>query len=434
MGSSSLVDGVKVSTVVPGRVSGQGKVTELKGRDLAMKLHYIRALYFFENYDHNNNNNNNNDSFVSVGELKSRHMFEWLETYFMTCGRVRAPIEEGAPPVMKFNDAGIRVVEAESPNTLDHCLSEPDLDLLTSQLIPSTHVLGPDLPFSPLVFLQMTWFSCGGVAVGLSWAHLIGDAFAASTFMNMLGKYLQGQLQPKVLSLPNSEKPVQSGSGPLQHPLSVKRVEPVGDCWMAPMNQQMSIYSFRLTEEQVGELEVSVKGAAKGFEAISGVVWKCIAKTRKEKEPKVVTVCRPKTVDREGVVPYNGQVITTVKAECGNVATVDVAELAGLIAEKTEDESEMVAEKVEAELGSSDFLVYGSNLTFIDMEEAPIYGFELKGRHPVFAAYTVGGTGDEGVVVVQPGPTHASKLVIVMLPQFEIEQFKLQINNYWPIL
>ncbi|KAH9621889.1 hypothetical protein KSS87_019078 [Heliosperma pusillum] len=424
---SSLVDGVRISTVVPGRVSGQGKVAELKGRDLAMKLHYIRALYFFQNH---NNNNTANHSFVSVGELKSRHMFEWLETYFMTCGRVRAPKEEGAPPVMKFNDAGIRVVEADSPKTLQHCLSEPDFDSLATHLIPSTHVLGPDLPFSPLVFLQVTWFSCGGVAVGLSWAHLLGDAFAASTFMNMLGKYLQGQLQPKILSLPTSEKPVKSASGPLQNPLSVKRVEPVGDCWVAPTIQQMSIHSFRLTGEQVSELESSVKGAAKSFEAIAGVIWKCIAKTRKENEPKVVTVCRPKTVDREGVVPYNGQVIGTVTAECGNVATADVAELAALIAEKTEDETELVAEKVEEELGSSDFLLYGGNLTFIDMEEAPIYGFELKGRHPVFAAYTVGGTGDEGVVVVQPGPTHASKLVIVMLPQFEIEQFK----HYWPLL
>ena len=145
-----LVYDIKLSSVVPGRVSGENESHELKPIDLAMKLHYLKGLYFFPN---NKTNNNDNNSLISIGELK-KSMFEWLVSYFMTCGRICLSSDPRARPLIKLNDAGVRIIEARSGKTVHEWLAMEGFPSLQDQLVYA-HTLGPELGFSPLVFIQV---------------------------------------------------------------------------------------------------------------------------------------------------------------------------------------------------------------------------------------------------------------------------------------
>ncbi|CAK9186587.1 unnamed protein product [Ilex paraguariensis] len=139
-----------LSSVVPASVTGEDKVQELTNMDLAMKLHYLRGLYFFKN-----------DAVrgLDISDLK-KYMFQCLVFYYPTTGRIRR--SENGRPFIKCNDTGVRIVEAQCSKTVDEWMDMKD-DSLNDQLLYS-HVLGPDLGFSPLVFIQV----CNPFSVSLS--------------------------------------------------------------------------------------------------------------------------------------------------------------------------------------------------------------------------------------------------------------------------
>lgn len=292
--------------------------------------------------------------------------------------------------------------------------------------------------------------------MGLSWAHILGDAFSASEFMNMLGQYMQGSpgqsltshhQQPKIICLQDPPQPEYPPPNTTREPVSVKRVNPVGSHWVIPStNCKIGTFTFNLSPKQVDQLHSRVHGSKMNdnnstspcFEVITTIMWKSIAKIRKDLDTNVVTICRPRTTKRHKIVPYNGQVIGTVEVTF-SVSSADPMELIQLVVENVVDESDMVEELVNKEMGKHDFVVYGANLTFVDMEEANVYGFEIKGRRPRFASYTIGGIGDKGVIVLLPGPKNGidggngNKLIMTFLPEDEIELLKSELKEEWCI-
>ncbi|KAK2445453.1 protein ECERIFERUM [Trifolium repens] len=162
----------RISTVVPATPRGEEKLENsaynLNYMDLLMKLHYIRSIYIFNSESVQN---------LSISDLKTP-MFPLLDLYSHVSGRVR--ISESGRAFIKCNDAGVRIVESQCDKTVGEWLDENEycVDGLVHD-----HVLGPDLAFSPLVFVKFTYFKCGGLSVGLSWAHILGDAFSAFNYM-----------------------------------------------------------------------------------------------------------------------------------------------------------------------------------------------------------------------------------------------------------
>lgn len=445
----NLVFDIRVSSVVPGKITGENKTYELKGIDLAMKMHYLKGLYFFTNTNigsEGENTSNGTRSLMSIHEIKSAPMYDWLISYFMACGRIRvSSTETGERPSIKLNDAGIRVIEARSSKTVDEWLAMENFLSMQDHLVYN-HDLGPDLSFSPLVCLQVTWFRCGGISMGLSWAHILGDAFSASEFLNMWSQYMHGHHQhPKTLAPQDPTQPENLPLNPSHEPISVKRISPVGNHWVVPANCKIGTYTFHLTSKELGQLHFRIHGSKMNgnspiqcFEVITAIMWRSIAKIRKDLETKSVTICRPKTIKRQQVVPYNGQMLGTLKVNFP-VSSVDPLNLVHLITENVTDESDMVEELVNNEMSEFDFIVYGANLTFVDMGKANVYDFKIKGNCPTFASYTIDGIEDKGAVLVLPGPTskenedNGSKLIVLLLPENEIEPLKNELKEEWCI-
>ncbi|KAK6245782.1 hypothetical protein QQP08_023235 [Theobroma cacao] len=422
----SPVSGRRLSSVVPAEVTGDNKDFELSSIDLAMKLHYIKGVYFFQSEAVQG---------VSASDLKEP-MFRWLEFYFTTSGRIRRSSGTGRP-FIKCNDAGVRIVEAYCDSkTIDEWLATSDHSL--DHLLAHDQVLGPDLGFSPLVFLQFTWFRSGGVSIGLSWAHVLGDAFSASAFINLWGQIMAGQVPPKSLQVHNPENS-ELPTSICRKPCSLKKVDPVGDCWLTANNHNMQTYSFHVTEKQLHHIVSTTRDPGQTdsishFEILSSIIWHSLSKLREDMGPRIVTICSNNSLIRENEMPTNGMIFSTVEADfC--VSKGEITELAKLIAEKRMPENGLVEELVR-DGARSDFIVYGANLTFVDLEEANLYGLELKGKRPMFVNYTINGVGDEGTVLILPGPENegvSGKIVTMTLPEDQLAKLKNILGHDWNI-
>lgn len=162
---NEMVYNKRLSSVVPARITRAEKlVRDLKNMDLAMKLHYITAVYFFDK---------DAAKGLKIGDLK-KPMFNCLELYYPVAGRIRTADDDDddnddhrvgdgggrrrrrCRPFIKCNDSGVRIVEAKCTKTLAEWLSSPAHSSGGSfdQLVYD-HVLGPDLGFSPLLFVQV---------------------------------------------------------------------------------------------------------------------------------------------------------------------------------------------------------------------------------------------------------------------------------------
>ncbi|KAJ0085402.1 hypothetical protein Patl1_08668 [Pistacia atlantica] len=422
----SPISGMKLSSVVPAKDTGN-KDHQFTDLDLAMKLHNVKGVYLFDS-----------DAVrgLTIHDLK-KPMFELLEIYFTAAGRIRRSETTGRP-FLKCNDGGVRIVEAFCDTSIDEWLESNDDSRDNSLAYYQT--LGPDLRFSPLVFVQFTWFKCGGVSLGLSWAHVLGDPVSASTFVNKWAQIVARHVPSKSLHLPKPRKSEAPTSVPGK--LSpMKRIEPVGDHWTISNNCSMETHYFKVTAKQLDHMvsKVCAPTNVSHFEVLSAIIWKSLEKLREDSGPRVVTICRYNYGNRENEIPTNDLVLSTVEADF-NVRKGDISELAVLIADKKKVDGNSLAEEILSEKDgeSSDFIVYGANLTFVNMEEADVYGLKLQGKKPVSVNYAIDGVGDEGVVMILPGPEEdedgCGRKVTVVLPGDQLALLKKELNNEWALV
>ncbi|CAN0875249.1 Protein ECERIFERUM 26 [Linum grandiflorum] len=137
---------VKISSVGPGRATAGDVVKEQQGLDLAMKLHYLKGLYFFTK-----------DAALGFTTTHIKEsLFYLLNDYYLVCGRFRC---QDRRPYMKCNDCGVRFVEAECCLTVeewirDHYFSGKGNNNNNNKLLAYHLPIGPELFFSPPVYLQ----------------------------------------------------------------------------------------------------------------------------------------------------------------------------------------------------------------------------------------------------------------------------------------
>lgn len=422
------VSAARLSSVVPSKVTGDNKDREVTYLDLALKLHYVRGVYFFSSEAVQD---------LTINDLK-KPMFPWLALYPTTSGRIRR--SETGRPLIKCNDGGVRIVEVDCGHTMEEWLSMNDHQHSLDSFLVHDQVLGPDLGFSPLVFVQFTWFKCGGLCMGLSWSHILGDPFSATTFMNTWGQLLDAHKPSKSPYEPHHNQPRYLSPKP-RKPFSLKQVDPVGDCWLTTNTCKMETQSIRFTAKQLDNILSDVCGLDRQakiscFELLCAIIWKSLSKVREDAGPRTVTFCAGNSPAAERESPRNDVVFSTVEADF-SVAKSDVYELAELIAEKQEDENGLIEEMMEREDGNLDCVTYGTNLTFVNLEGADVYGLEINGHKPVYANYTIKGVGDEGAVLVLPDPDSGSKkqeggrLVTLILPENQLAELVNELKENW---
>jgi hypothetical protein len=154
--AAAAVHGHRLSTVVPSSVT-ETESYELAEPDLAFRLHYLRGVYYYAAGETVRG--------VTTKVLKDP-MFPWLDAYYPVAGRVRRPADDAAAPAeqqpdqeaarrpyVKCNDCGVRIVEAQCDRDLDEWLRDGAVDRVTQLCYDK--VLGPELFFSPLLYVQV---------------------------------------------------------------------------------------------------------------------------------------------------------------------------------------------------------------------------------------------------------------------------------------
>ncbi|KAG7632348.1 Transferase [Arabidopsis suecica] len=404
---SGPVHGFRLSTVSASLPSETGTTHEPTGLDLAMKLHYLKTVYIYSAETARD---------LTVMDVKGP-LFSVFDQIPCIIGRFRR--HESGRPYLKCNDCGTRFVERHCDLTVEEWLRVPDRSVDESLVYHQP--VGPDLAFSPLLYIQMTRFSCGGLALGLSWAHIMGDPFSLSHFFNLWAQAFAGEniYSPKTSDL---QRVFQNPTSTVKQPDSIKRVDPVGDLWVAPNNSKMTTFSFNLT---VNDLKSNFPVNGDGeFEILTGIIWKCVATVRGESAPVTITVIRsdPKKLKPRAV--RNGQMISSVHVDF-SVVEASLEEIVKSIGE-AKDERVVIDEIVD---DVSDFIVYGANLTFVDMSEVDFYEAKVMGKSPESVYCNVQGIGDDGAVVVLPRVVEEERVVTVTLPVDEIEKVKWEMKK-----
>ncbi|KAI3683398.1 hypothetical protein L1987_83901 [Smallanthus sonchifolius] len=418
---NSIYD-IKISMVAPGYISGRDVGQELTTMDLAMKLHYLRFVYYFKS-----------PTFDGFTILKIKEtMFNWLSHAYIPCGRLRRT--DSGRPFIKCNDSGVRLIEAKCHLSLDEWLESKDDS--RHKLLVSNQVLGPDLAYSPLVLIQLTDFKCGGKSVGMSWSHLLGDAFSAVGFINLWAQAIADHYpaQPLIMAQQQNHTYGFQNPKPNLDPLSVKRVGPVGDLWATSNNSKMETFSFYISTSELTRLQAQIceKIDVPEFECICVVIWQCLAKVRNGSGPKVVTICRNDWKNRnKGIITNESQTIGLIKIDI-HAGDYKPLELVSLIMNKVDDERM----KIEEVMGrDGDFLIYGANFTFVDFSHASFYEMEVGGQKPIYVNCSIDNVGDEGVVLVLPAPKGCSygRMVSVTLPERQVPELKSVLKEDWCI-
>ncbi|CAH8294960.1 unnamed protein product [Eruca vesicaria subsp. sativa] len=407
---------MRLSTVGAARPTETGATHEPTGLDLAIKLHYLKAAYIYMP--------------EMARDLTVKHVKDAMFTLFdhiaWTTGRLWR--RDSGRPYIKCNDCGARFVEGECNFTVEEWLSKPDRS--ADEFLVYHRPVGPELPFSPLIYVQMTRFKCGGLAFGLSWANIMGDSFSLHYAYSLWAKALLGEkiFAPETSTI---ERKNLNPNPTFKDPESIKRVDPVGDLWITPNNKKMSNYCFNLAIAD----KISPHFPANGddqipvFEILAGIIWKCIARVREEPEPVTVTIIRKDPNDQKPIRSIrNGQMISSVHVDFP-VAEASVDELVRSI-EKATDERSGIDEIGESCGGSLDFVVYGAKLTFVDLCEVDLYEAKVMGKSPESVYCNVEGIGDEGLVVVYAAAKSEERVVMMTLPEEEMERVKSEFKKF----
>ncbi|KAL4561094.1 hypothetical protein LXL04_033256 [Taraxacum kok-saghyz] len=424
---NSIYD-IRISTVAPGLVCGNDVFQELTAIDLAMKLHYLRFVYYFTTPAFDG---------LTITNIK-KTMFDWLNHAWIPCGRFRRA--DSGRPVLKCNDGGVRIIEARCHQSLDEWL-ESKYDSRHKLLVPD-NVIGPELPFAPLVMIQLTKFNCGATSVGMSWAHALGDAFSAMSFIRLWAQVIVGHNPTQPITMVQSQTTSSDIQSPNPKPdlLSVKRVGPVGDLWSTSNKSKMETFSFYISMSELTGLQAKITQEKVGpqippFECICVMIWHCLGKLRHVSEPQAVTICKSDLRNRaKGVITNKSQTIEVVKADIP-ISECDPVQLGLLMMNHAVDERIKIEEEMKKDDMISDFLIYGANLTFVDLSDVPFYEFEVRGQKPIYANCFIDNIDDGGVVLVLPTPKGCSdgRIVSITLPESEVVGLKTVLNEDWCI-
>ncbi|RCV29604.1 hypothetical protein SETIT_6G025600v2 [Setaria italica] len=408
-GNGMPVHSYRLSTVVPGSVTGEAVDYELADADLLHKLHYLRAVHVFRAPAPG-------AAAVTVRDLKEP-MFPWLDMYFPVSGRLRRRQAEAdgekaeaaaGRPYVRCNDCGVRIVEAACDATVDEWLEAEAERGGLSKALAYDKVIGPELFFSPLLYVQVTSFKCGGMALGFTWAHLIGDIPSAAACFSTWAQLFSGKKPPApTLRDPLARPPSAAAPAGVTAPPSVKATAaPVGDHWAVPITRDMVPFSFHVTEQQLEGLQLGRQVGT--FELVVALMWRALAAIRgpdEEEATRTVTVVRttnpvPATSGGRLGLTNEHRIGHVIAVGPSSPAAADVSKLAALLAGARLKGVGAVAAAALAGAEDADVVVYGANLTFVDAESLDVYGLELGAWRPAHVEYAVDGVGDGGAAVV----------------------------------
>lgn len=240
--------------------------------------------------------------------------------------------------------------------------------------------------------------------------------------MKTLGQLMSGHGPPELIYPKTPELTSHAHNGEAS---SIKKIDSVGEYWLLTNKCKMERYVFNFSLDQIDRLMAKYTTQDQPFsevDVLSALIWKSLLNIRGETNTNVITICDRKISS----ICWNDDLVISVVEK--NDEMVGISELASLIADGKREENGVIKRIIEEDRGSSDFITYGANLTFVNLDMVDIDEFEIKGEKPDFINYTIHGVGDKGVVLVYPKGKIA-RIVSVVMPEEDLAKLKDEVTD-----
>ncbi|KAL6286105.1 hypothetical protein ACE6H2_010495 [Prunus campanulata] len=251
----------------------------LSNSDLAFPPFHTSSVYFYKSSGEHN--------FFDKGVLKQA-LGKALVPFYPMAGRFKLNDQNGRVEI-DCNAEGVVFVVAESSSAVDDFGDfAPTPDFLT--LIPTIDYSG-GISSYPILVLQITYFKCGGVSLGVGMEHRVADGVSGLHFINTWSDIARGDLsniKPPFMdrTLLRARDPPQPAFPHIEYQPS-PQMKP-SDNLKSTSNITTSI--FKLTREQLNILKDKSKEDGgnnintinySSFETLAGHIWRCACKARK---------------------------------------------------------------------------------------------------------------------------------------------------------
>ncbi|KAL8159571.1 hypothetical protein V2J09_001108 [Rumex salicifolius] len=265
--------------------------------------------------------------------------------------------------------------------------------------------------------LLLSVFECGGVAIGLSFTHLLSDPTTATFFFNSWSEFHRRQ----PLSHP-----------PFIHPDALRRRNPTSSKPLISTYSAAAAASatatFSFSDESVRKKLLSACSDATPFDLLAALFWTTVSRLRNApedadnyKECHSLSICVDFRKRLHAPLPYGyfGNAVYFTRLEwsedggdVGRVADSIHRHVAGIREEDVWSTVDWLeSRKDEKGRFGVPFQMYGPELTCVNMEHligerGPVmytsdFGDECR---PVHVSYDVEGVGDQGLIWVMPSP------------------------------
>ncbi|KAJ0833896.1 putative quinate O-hydroxycinnamoyltransferase [Helianthus annuus] len=327
---------------------------------------------------------------------------------------------------------GVLFVEAESDGVVDDFGDfAPTLEL--RKLIPAVDY-SQGIESYPLLVLQVTYFKCGGVSLGVGMQHHAADGASGLHFIDRTLLRARDPPQPAFDHIEYQPAP------PMKTAPKTTNDETV---------PETAVSIFKLTRDQLNALKAKSKEAGNtisysSYEMLSGHVWRCVCKARglpDDQDTKLYIATDGRARLRPSLPPgYFGNVIftTTPIAVAGELQAKPTWYAAGKIhdalARMDNDYLRSALDYLELQPDLK-ALVRGAhtfkcpNLGITSWARLPIHDADFGWGRPIFMG--PGGIAYEGLSFVLPSPDNDGSLSIAI--SLQAEHMKLFSNLLYDI-
>ncbi|GMP73398.1 hypothetical protein CsSME_00031168 [Camellia sinensis var. sinensis] len=158
---------IKPSSPTP----NQFRIYKLCSRDQYSPHHYILAVFF----NANPTRDVNHEEMVSIRSQRLKEtLSETLTRFYPLAGRLRDNL------FIDCNDEGVDYLEARVTDCpLSDILEQPKVEEMYRLFEPNPE----DFNKNPLLFVQLNFFPCGGMALCVRMSHKIADGVAYAAFV-----------------------------------------------------------------------------------------------------------------------------------------------------------------------------------------------------------------------------------------------------------
>ncbi|CAL5088304.1 unnamed protein product [Urochloa decumbens] len=273
----AVVEVVKSELVPPSEPTPRGALW-LSNLDLAARNGYTPTVYFFRRPD---GGQLPPEGFFSAGVLRSA-LAAALVPFYPFAGRLGVGRDGRAE--VDCNGEGALFVVARSEAALDEFEDGfAPSKAMNDMFVPPYEAAGPD---APLLLLQVTFFRCGGVALGTAMHHFVIDGRSAFNFIRTWAGIARGDstavVSPSLDRTPLRARPHPTVLFDHTHEYGGGRLTTTASA-TANKSSQYASAILRVTGAQAAALRAraGIGGASSStFRALVAHVWRCACAAR----------------------------------------------------------------------------------------------------------------------------------------------------------